>query len=48
MLAKFVVRSHRKHHPSAAKDDTETVPQITPGNVEKIPQVKFKIYIISK
>ena len=39
MLARFVVRSHRRHHPSAVTEQLEEVPDINPTSTEKIPQV---------
>ncbi|XP_078485741.1 DNA replication licensing factor mcm2 [Ciona intestinalis] len=46
LLARFVVRSHRKHHPSAAGLDGEPLPDLNPSNIEKIPQELLKKYII--
>uniref|UniRef100_H2YWS4 DNA replication licensing factor MCM2 n=1 Tax=Ciona savignyi TaxID=51511 RepID=H2YWS4_CIOSA len=39
LLAKFVVRSHRKHHPSARAKEDDPLPDINPSSIEKIPQV---------
>lgn len=46
LLAKFVVRSHRRHHPSAQGEDQEDIPDLNPRNIEKIPQDLLRKYII--
>nr|CAB3263689.1 DNA replication licensing factor mcm2 [Phallusia mammillata] len=46
MLARFVVRSHRRHHPAAGDEDLESPPEVNPSNIEKIPQELLKKYII--
>uniref|UniRef100_H2YWS1 DNA replication licensing factor MCM2 n=1 Tax=Ciona savignyi TaxID=51511 RepID=H2YWS1_CIOSA len=46
LLAKFVVRSHRKHHPSARAKEDDPLPDINPSSIEKIPQELLKKYII--
>lgn len=46
LLAKFVVRSHRRHHPDALTEDQEPIPEINPKSIERIPQDLLKKYII--
>lgn len=49
MLARFVVKSHRRHHPNANQDELETSVMETEENnneAEKIPQELLKKYII--
>ncbi|CAK8687787.1 unnamed protein product [Clavelina lepadiformis] len=46
MLARFVVRSHRRHHPAAGGDDGGEIPDLNPSNIEKIPQDLLRKYVI--
>merc|ERR1739838_40110 len=45
MLARFVVKSHRRHHPNASAEDEETTVVPVADEVEKIPQELLKKYI---
>lgn len=44
LLARFVVRSHRRHHPSA--EDIEPIAEFNTKSLEMIPQELLKKYII--